>query len=273
MLNDKVMVVRESGAGSVVAYNYFDESILGGGSGETEVGANASHWIGSHHVLFEGNWTYQLSSDPVWGPSTFITWLRNDVTGYRTPFYDYADAISINDLTSTPGSAGTHNDAGLVALALYDYWNTFVGNVLGTSGAMSGWGYYGSGSNQVWVAGDINNGGGLVDNEVWTQQSGASACTNASDQCPTIRLSNYDYVTNSLADPSNPPLPNSFFLSGAPAYFSAGSGYAWPWVNSQGTTKVQSGPTTPACTVNVGGPCSGLPAKARFDAGTPFVQP
>ena len=67
MLNDKVMVVREAGAGSVVAYNYFDESILGGGSGIIELGANAAHWIGSHHVLFEGNWSYAADSDPGMG--------------------------------------------------------------------------------------------------------------------------------------------------------------------------------------------------------------
>ena len=86
MLNDKLMVVREAGAGSVVAYNYFDESILGGGSGIIELGANAAHWIGSHHVLFEGNWSYAADSDPGMGtvhlryvvPKLFI-WLPHSV--------------------------------------------------------------------------------------------------------------------------------------------------------------------------------------------------
>ena len=37
---------------------------------------------------------------------------------------------------------------------------------------------------------------------------------------------------------------------------SAGSGYTWPWVDPTGATKLYT-----------------LPAKARFDNGTPFVQP
>jgi hypothetical protein len=48
-------------------------------------------------------------------------------------------------------------------------------------------------------------------------------------------------------------LPNSLFLTQAPAFF---KGYAWPWVDPTGTTKL-----------------SVLPAKARYDAGAPFAQP
>jgi hypothetical protein len=141
---------------------------------------------------------------------------------------------------------------------------------------MSGWTYESTtqGANAIWNPGYTGTGDTAVDLEVWSQQSGASACvTTSGDQCPMIRLSNYDYLTNSLADPSNPSIPNSFVFSNKPAYFSAGSGYVWPWVNSQGSTKVAAGPTTSACTANVGGRCSGLPAKARIDNGTPFTQP
>ncbi|MGA2255017.1 MAG: hypothetical protein ABSG53_10175, partial [Thermoguttaceae bacterium] len=51
-------------------------------------------------------------------------------------------------------------------------------------------------------------------------------------------------------------LPDSLYLSGKPAFFEAGRGYAWPWVDPTGTPPVQT-----------------LPAKARYDAGTPFRQP
>jgi hypothetical protein len=91
-----------------------------------------------------------------------------------------------------------------------------------------------------------------------------------------FRHGNYDYVNAAVQwDPntSDQTLPNSFYLSGIPAFFNAGSGYAWPWVNPTGSPQLQSGPTTPVCTANVHGPCSGLPAKARYDAGTPFTQP
>jgi hypothetical protein len=50
-------------------------------------------------------------------------------------------------------------------------------------------------------------------------------------------------------------LPNSLYLSGKPGFFNAGSGYTWPWVDP------------------VNGTTYKLPAKARFDAGTPFTQP
>jgi len=75
----------------------------------------------------------------------------------------------------------------------------------------------------------------------------------------TIRHGNFDYLTNTvhwdtnLADRA---LPASLYLSKKPSFFNAGKGYTWPWVDPLGDTKVYT-----------------LPAKARYDAGTPFVQP
>ncbi len=276
MLADKVMVVRQSGAGSVFAYNYYDDCVLEDSAvGETEVGMNASHWIGSHNVLFEGNWTFQASSDPVWGPSIVNTFFRNDVTGFRTPFFNPYQSFTINDAANIPGFF-PQNDATVLAFAGNNYWESFVGNVLGTSGGMAGWSFQSNNAQSIYQTGYWNGGDfpSNPDGEVYSATAGASACvTTDGDACPLIRLSNYDYVTNSLNDPSNPAIPNSFYTAGAPAFFRAGSGYTWPWVNSQGSTKVRSGPTTSGCTANFGGPCSGLPAKARIDNGTPFVQP
>jgi hypothetical protein len=82
-----------------------------------------------------------------------------------------------------------------------------------------------------------------------------------------IRDGNYDYVTNSVAwaatDTAHT-LPNSLYLTQEPAFFNAGSGYPWPWVVPTGSPQILTG---------CGGKCSGLPAKARYDAGTPFTQP
>jgi hypothetical protein len=55
---------------------------------------------------------------------------------------------------------------------------------------------------------------------------------------------------------TNHTLPNSLYLTHKPAFFDAGSGYTWPWVDPVGATKLYV-----------------LPAKARYDAGTPFTQP
>jgi hypothetical protein len=58
-------------------------------------------------------------------------------------------------------------------------------------------------------------------------------------------------------------LPNSLYLSSTPSFFSTGSGYPWPWVTPTLSSPLQSGPSGR----------SALPAKARYDAGTPFLQP
>jgi hypothetical protein len=82
-----------------------------------------------------------------------------------------------------------------------------------------------------------------------------------------FRSGNYDYVTASISDWASgysQSLPSSLYLSSKPAFFNSGKlTYPWPWVTSQVSPYIQS---------NSGGG-SGLPAKARWDAGTPFVQP
>jgi hypothetical protein len=86
---------------------------------------------------------------------------------------------------------------------------------------------------------------------------------------------NFDYVTNGIPSGENPTtgfsgtLPNSFYLTAAPAFFGAGvnCSYPYPWVTPTGGSPIQS-PSGSGCAVS-----SALPAKARFEAGTPFVQP
>jgi hypothetical protein len=75
----------------------------------------------------------------------------------------------------------------------------------------------------------------------------------------TLRHGNFDFLTNTVkSDPSVPDhkLPNSLYLTEKPVFFEAGRGYTWPWVDPDGPTKLYV-----------------LPAKARYDAGTPFTQP
>ena len=67
----------------------------------------------------------------------------------------------------------------------------------------------------------------------------------------------FDYVTNTVKwDPAitNHTLPKSLYLTRKPAFF--GDRYTWPSVDPIGATKLFT-----------------LPAKARYDAGTPFKQP
>jgi len=83
-----------------------------------------------------------------------------------------------------------------------------------------------------------------------------------------FRHGNYDYVTAGIADWTagvTRALPNSFYLARSPAFFGPGAvcTYTWPWVTPETGTQIH----TNSCGN------SGLPAKARYDASTPFVQP
>jgi hypothetical protein len=131
----------------------------------------------------------------------------------------------------------------------YSYWFSFIGNVLGTPGQMTGWVYEDGGGNNrfpnpaIWSFGFF---------DVSPQGNDPNVATTA------IRAGNFDYLTNTVKWDNNiavQTLPDSLYLTGKPAFFTGGAS-TWPWVNSAGATKTGV-----------------LPAKARYDAGTPFVQP
>jgi hypothetical protein len=115
--------------------------------------------------------------------------------------------------------SGGKRCAGLMA---YSYWMSVVGNVLGAPGQMSGWVYeatFTGGKPAIWMLG-------------WDGVKPYP--TDAQVSATTLRHGNFDYVTNSVKwDPAitNHALPNSLYLSEKPAFFDAGSGYTWPWVD------------------------------------------
>ena len=237
---NKVMVARAAGAGSVVAYNYMDMSYINTIPDWVETGLNASHMVGPHHVLFEGNYAHNADSDNTHGNSIYLTFFRNHLSGMRASFANQAGG-TIDD--SKRPKSGPHRSVGLQA---FSYWMSFLGNVLGAPGQMNGWVYEGrfAGKPAIWMLGWDDKPPYRVDVKV--------AAT-------ALRHGNFDYLTNTLVwDTSRPDrnLPASLYLKQKPPFFDAGRGYAWPWVVAEGTTKLHV-----------------LPAKARYDAGTPFRQP
>jgi hypothetical protein len=237
---NKPIVVRCAGAGSVVGYNYMDMAYINTFGAWIEAGLNASHMVGSHHVVFEGNYGHNAESDSIHGNSIYHTFFRNHLRGIRAPFDNQAGG-RIDD-ASQPNN-GPRRSVGLMA---YSYWMSFVGNVLGAPGEMSGWVYETTfgGKPGIWMLG-------------W--DTVAPYPIDARVAATTLRHGNFDYVTNTVKwDPSiaTRTLPRSLYLTQRPAFFDAGRGYAWPWVDPVGATKLHT-----------------LPAKARYDAGTPFVQP
>jgi hypothetical protein len=117
------MVMRASGTGTVVGYNYADDAFDFDTPSWQEVGLNASHMAGPHHVLFEGNYSQNFDSDYTHGNAIYMTVFRNVLAGQRRSF--------TND-------SGNLRAAGL---AYGSWWDSFVGNILGRSGQMSGWVY------------------------------------------------------------------------------------------------------------------------------------
>jgi hypothetical protein len=243
VLGNKVMVGRASGAGSVTAYNYMDMAFDSGAASWQEAGLNNSHMVGSHHMLFEGNYAFNIESDQTHGNAIYNTFFRNHTTGFRAHFTDYLDNTDVDDINqqSTNGPLRT------ASVHAYSYWNSLVGNVFGFPGQMGGF-IYGDRvlPNGDWPAQILMMGWADLPDHVYDPKVIA---TNFVD-------GNFDYVTNAVtwapADTAHT-LPNSLFLKKAPAFF---AGYAWPWVDPLGSPQVHT-----------------LPAKARYDAGMPFGRP
>jgi Pectate lyase superfamily protein len=233
---NKVMVFRSSGAGSVVAYNYTDDGWIYGTEAWVEAGINASHMAGPHHVLFEGNYSFNSDSDYTHGNAIYLTFFRNWLSGQRR---DFADGGNIR----------------AIGLAYGSWWHSFIGNVLGRPGQMTGWTYTDSamscdangnnctGNNAHWGGSDIWRLG--YDPERWSMNPDPQTLSTV------VRDGNYDFLTNSQRWHNTPggfAMPNSMYLDSKPAFFKT---HQWPWID----------PST--------GTIYTLPAKARYDAGTP----
>jgi hypothetical protein len=226
-------VFRSSGAGSVVAYNYADDSFDLDSPGWVESGINASHMAGAHHVLFEGNLSHNADSEYTHGNAIYLTFFRNYLTGQRQRFDDRSGLRA-------------------VGLSYGSWWDSFVGNVLGRPGQMARWSYEDPSmktNTASWGTGGIGNIWMLgYDAERWGMAPDAKTLSTV------IRGGNFDYLTNQVVWTSSLPaqtLPASLYLTAKPAFF---GDYPWPWVDPTGSPKVHT-----------------LPAKARFDASTLFA--
>ena len=111
---NKVMVMRASGGGNVIGYNYMDDGYIEYSRGWMETGLNASHMTCPHFELFEGNLAFNADGDDTWGGAVYNTFFRNHLTGKRRSFDDIDSRRAIG--------------------LMYGHYNySFVGNVLGTS--------------------------------------------------------------------------------------------------------------------------------------------
>ena len=280
LYNGKSMVGRACGGGNVVSYNYADDTLYMAtviGNYFVDHSINGSHYLGCHHGLFEGNWGNTAGDDDTHGAIMMHTYFRNQIPGLRTPFSDPSFTTTTSS-TYNPSDA-TEDDQTQVCFAtgqaypytggcgpiramsemMWNYGHSFSANVLGKSGVTTaGNGYvfngqYGTNNLMIQMLG-------------WNNVAPSETDPNLTGVSPWIWIDgNYDYYHSSVEwSGGTHGLPVSLYLMSAPSFFRAGvsATYAWPWVTPTSTPQVQVN--------SLGG--SGLPAQARWNAGTPFVQ-
>jgi hypothetical protein len=214
---NKVMVMRASGGGNVIGYNYFDNGYIGNYLGWMETGLNASHMTCPHFELFEGNQAFNIDGDDTWGGAVYNTFFRNHATGKRRSYPDI-------------------NSRRAIGLMYGHYYYSFVGNVLGT------------------VDQDPTPFGGFAYEDLYPWEDDPIGLwrlgyTPTDWNLPpedrvvdTVhRHANFDYATDSVhwAPDFDPTLPDSLYLSAKPAFFGANP---WPWVDPIGPTKLYTLP-------------------------------
>lgn len=241
---NKTMVMRASGGGNVIAYNYFDDAFGGNYVSTPEMAFDPSHYTTSHHELFEGNRGSSFDTESLFGNSIYCTVFRNWFNGLRRndpKLLEQPFMASAPDMSIVPGLQDAYNRR-CVGLQTASWWFSFVGNVLGfaaqASSLFSGTEAYGFTVNQTTLVyeqptNDMVN-DALVpmwkigyDGYSWPD----TADMTVYDSC--YRHGNYDYVTGNIVwDPSvaNHTIPDSLYLSGAPAFM---SGKTWPWVDPE----------------------------------------
>lgn len=213
---NKVMVVRSSGAGSVIAYNYMDNGIIASNLAWIETGLNGSHMAGSHHILFEGNESFNYDSDNTHGSALAMTVFRNHLVGRRAGY----------------GGTGNQRAAGLM---FGSWWHAFIGNVLGEPGRMEGWSYEDPGDGSTRSHSDAWQAGAVIwklgyDPGHWDQVADPKV------RSTVLRDGNFDYVTGEVRwDRTARPLPASLYLTEKPAFF---GDEPWPWVDPTGQRKL-----------------------------------
>jgi hypothetical protein len=212
MRGNKVMVMRATGGGNVIGYNYFDDGYIEYDPGWMETGLNASHMTCPHFELFEGNSAFNIDGDDTWGGAVYNTFFRNHATGKRRSFADLSNRRAIG-------------------LMYGHYFYSFVGNVLGMLGQnpspFSGFAY-----EDLFPWGDSPVGLfrlGYTPTD-WNAPAEAAVVTT------THRHANFDYATNVVRfEPGyDTVLPDSLYLPGKPAFFGTNP---WPWVDPIGPTK------------------------------------
>jgi hypothetical protein len=247
---NKTIVMRATGGGNVVAYNYMDDAFGSTYPSLPEAGLNAGHYTTPHMELLEGNYSHNYKGDSFWGNSIYITVFRNHLSGlraarppldtYKHDAYPYMDlqgrsAVDIqahSDYTNLVGNVLGFQGQSLLSFNKRGY--SFLSfNKRGYSYAQNAWSYE--------RLGEFPRDGEVTMWFIGSQQAGGWTWVPTTHQTQ-LREGNWDWVTKSQrwhgiggAVGSGTPqaIPNSLYLTAKPAFFGSNP---WPWVNpSNGT--------------------------------------
>jgi hypothetical protein len=211
---NKVMVMRASGGGNVIGYNYMEDGWVSYNTGWVETGINASHMTTPHYELFEGNQSFNFDGDNTWGNAVYITVFRNDLTGRRR-------SIAPLQLVDT-------GNVRAIGLMEGHMWYSFVGNVLGLSTQPSTGYVYDAPF--PWTDNPVGMWRLGYNPENWNAPPDTRVTSTV------IREGNFDYATNQVHwGGAAQQIPASLYLTSKPAFF---GGNPWPWVDPTGATKV-----------------------------------
>lgn len=248
---NKLIQTNACGPGNVIAYNYVDNTSANGG-GWMDGAINGSHQSFSHNLLVEGNWSANIGCDTTHGVSGYMAFLRNFANGRSTTYNNTSNQRAAN-------SDGWQREMAFIGNVL----TTAAGGVYEQTKAATGTFTIWSIGQNVWGSGDDYDAQTNLppqndmqyDGTTWDNRQ-ATFTTKAHDKL--WRHGNWDSVHASIFDwdPAFPKhkLAVSLFLSATPSFFGSNP---WPWINATGATASDRVAT--------------LPAKARYDAGTPFA--
>ena len=253
---DKEIVMRGTGGGNVIAYNYMDDAFGSTFPDLPEAGVNAGHYTTPHMELLEGNYSQNYKGDSYWGNSINITVFRNWLTSLR------AAHPPLNKYTFNDGGCvryyGDYGNRIAVDVQAYSFSTSFVGNVLGTNGQtlLTEPSHCDEGPQDKFIELVDTTAQWQAENnpvimwQIGTYQATVNTTGNWSFVDSTIntqlRQGNWDWFTKAQhwygiggttdgAGGSPQTIPSSFYLTSKPAFF--GSANQWPWVDpTTGTT-------------------------------------
>jgi hypothetical protein len=244
---NKEIVMRGTGGGNVVAYNYMDDSFGSTYPHSSEGGLNAAHYTTPHMELLEGNYSQNYIGDSYWGNSINITVFRNWLSAHR------AAHPPLDKYTFSTGHCtyryGDYAGRTAVSVQAYTYNTNFVGNVLGMQNQqLLGYDSHSCFASQQtgWQYENLDNTmvGSMV--AMW-QMGGDQSHVNVDGKWAWVnttfetqlRQGNWDWVTKKQswhgiggtgAPGTGTPqrIPNSLYLTAAPPFFGSNR---WPWVD------------------------------------------